>query len=370
MKPYHTHKHRLSQSGQSLVEFALTLPILLIILSGLMEVSSLIVTYNRTLAAAREGARIAAAGGTNDIVYETVKEASTDSLLMEPGRMEVWVVRPKVRTSPFRFDDGPGWGNAVEECVYPFDEVTGDPTCTRTSSGTDPAQVLDRIDNINTGSFQDINNERLAVVTVYYEMDSVLDLPFFSVASGANGRVPIRVYTIMRQEIVDQTVNQTAAGCSAYPIAINGAITNANGTTFLNAAEYDRFDNVLQGNTGFQYLLWRSPGGSPLSTTLVRPGDESLTEYIDSSQSTDTQIHRNDFVWIQASAAGAATPIGGTGGHVPTRRTLRVIVFTEPPAGSQVKVGGFAIVRITGNNPGYTSLNFEFVRIDTSCGYE
>ncbi len=57
--------------GQSLVELALTLPIFLLLVLGIMEVSRLVFMYNAVFTASREGARYAAATGisTNGVPY-------------------------------------------------------------------------------------------------------------------------------------------------------------------------------------------------------------------------------------------------------------------------------------------------------------
>jgi Flp pilus assembly protein TadG len=48
------------QKGQALVEFALVLPVLILILFGIMEFGYLLMTYNVLTGAAREGVRVAA----------------------------------------------------------------------------------------------------------------------------------------------------------------------------------------------------------------------------------------------------------------------------------------------------------------------
>jgi len=48
------------QKGQALVEFALVLPVVIIILFGIMEFGHLLMTFNVLTGAAREGVRVAA----------------------------------------------------------------------------------------------------------------------------------------------------------------------------------------------------------------------------------------------------------------------------------------------------------------------
>lgn len=56
--------HAASEKGQSLVEFALVLPVFIVILFGIMEFGRIWETVNVMTSAAREGARIAAIGGS------------------------------------------------------------------------------------------------------------------------------------------------------------------------------------------------------------------------------------------------------------------------------------------------------------------
>ncbi|MEA3377944.1 MAG: TadE family protein [Chloroflexota bacterium] len=65
--------------GQELVEYALTLPILLLLVIGIMEFGVTIFVYNTMANAAREGARVGAVmDGTLDEIREPVKQAVVD----------------------------------------------------------------------------------------------------------------------------------------------------------------------------------------------------------------------------------------------------------------------------------------------------
>lgn len=59
------------QKGQSLVEFAIILPILLLILIGILEFGMILNSYLTIHSASREGARLAIVGGS-DIEIETL----------------------------------------------------------------------------------------------------------------------------------------------------------------------------------------------------------------------------------------------------------------------------------------------------------
>lgn len=63
--------------GQALVEFALVLPVLLLLIVGSMEFGLIIHRYMAVAEAAREGARSAAVGGSNATVTSVVTAAAS-----------------------------------------------------------------------------------------------------------------------------------------------------------------------------------------------------------------------------------------------------------------------------------------------------
>ncbi|MFO7741314.1 MAG: pilus assembly protein [Anaerolineae bacterium] len=65
--------------GQELVEYALTLPIFLLLVIGIMEFGVTVFVYNTMANAAREGARVGAVmDGTLDEIRQPVKQAVVD----------------------------------------------------------------------------------------------------------------------------------------------------------------------------------------------------------------------------------------------------------------------------------------------------
>lgn len=63
--------------GQALVEFALIVPVLLMLVLGIMEFSMVIHQYMVVAGASREGARAAALGGSNAAIEAAVQNAAT-----------------------------------------------------------------------------------------------------------------------------------------------------------------------------------------------------------------------------------------------------------------------------------------------------
>ena len=79
---------RKNRKGQSMVEFALVLPILLLLLLGIMEFGFLFHEYLVVTHAAREGARDAALGATDAEVTTVAKNAAAD---INKGQMTVTI---------------------------------------------------------------------------------------------------------------------------------------------------------------------------------------------------------------------------------------------------------------------------------------
>ena len=79
--------------GQELVEYALTLPILLLFVLGIMEFGVAVFAYNSIANAAREGARVGAvAQGTQQEVEQVVTDAAigrTGGLRLTPANVTV-----------------------------------------------------------------------------------------------------------------------------------------------------------------------------------------------------------------------------------------------------------------------------------------
>jgi Flp pilus assembly protein TadG len=71
---------RRAESGQSLVEMAILLPVLLVLVVGVVEVASGINTYITVVNSARDGARLASKGAADDTAIKNLVVAETDRL--------------------------------------------------------------------------------------------------------------------------------------------------------------------------------------------------------------------------------------------------------------------------------------------------
>jgi Flp pilus assembly protein TadG len=65
-----------SQKGQSMVELALILPVIILLLFGILEFGRIFYSYIVITNAAREGARIGAVGSPNSVIIQRIREAA------------------------------------------------------------------------------------------------------------------------------------------------------------------------------------------------------------------------------------------------------------------------------------------------------
>ncbi|MBS3900500.1 MAG: pilus assembly protein [Dethiobacter sp.] len=77
------------QKGQALVEFALVLPLILLLLLGIVELGRVSNAYLVVIHAARHGARHAAVGATNAEIISSVNQAS---LPLNPGKLIISIL--------------------------------------------------------------------------------------------------------------------------------------------------------------------------------------------------------------------------------------------------------------------------------------
>ena len=105
-----------SERGAALLEVALTLPLLLLVATGIFEFGRAYQTWQILTNAAREGARVAVLPGVNDAaVEERVVEYMTSGLLPRAGDADVIIDRDT------EVDIGAGTASASRVQVeYPF----------------------------------------------------------------------------------------------------------------------------------------------------------------------------------------------------------------------------------------------------------
>lgn len=101
-----------SEKGQSLVEFALVLPLLLTILFGITDFGRIFLDYLTLDHASREGARMASVGGTDSQITSTI-DASLAGL--DLSKRTITISPSGSRTSG---------SNVTITITYPIDYIT------------------------------------------------------------------------------------------------------------------------------------------------------------------------------------------------------------------------------------------------------
>jgi Flp pilus assembly protein TadG len=162
--------------GQSLVELALVLPLLVVLLVGLVEVVFYARTYLAILEASREGARIGARGAANfdNSEIQTLVEQDLSRQGIDPatGLVDVIIVRADV-----------GPGTVINSYAAVSMRGSGQPVYLSQS------RVLQRL---QAGDPQ----SRFVAIELYYDHHPVLGLPLVSAIFP--DPMPLHTYSIMR----------------------------------------------------------------------------------------------------------------------------------------------------------------------------
>jgi Flp pilus assembly protein TadG len=89
-------RFRRNDKGQALVEFSISLPVLLLLVAGILEFSRLGGTLLMVNYGAREGARAAALGANDSAIIEQIKQST---LLLDDSKLVVDIDPEVERTS-------------------------------------------------------------------------------------------------------------------------------------------------------------------------------------------------------------------------------------------------------------------------------
>jgi Flp pilus assembly protein TadG len=152
------------ERGQGIVEFALTLPLLLMLLLGIMEYGRLMYTYVAVVSAAREAGRYGAAAGisTGTTRYYQDCNGIRDAAIRVGG---IAGVRNTAASVNIQYDNGPGIDNITAGCPV---------------NGTGP--VLMRGDRIN-----------ITVAVQFQPTQGLIDLPAMTVQSQVRRTIVVNV---------------------------------------------------------------------------------------------------------------------------------------------------------------------------------
>ena len=409
------------QRGQSLVELALTTPILLLIMAGTVEVTNLLTIYNELQAATREAGRLASQGSPDANLWSVFAQSLTDTPI-NPSNPDLlaWVVRPSIKdcssicNNGFKNGSTYTWG-VSEYCMNPAG-------CNGLDSPVTADMVWNGLKKGNNNDFSSYSDQTFAVVVASYNAPTLLNLKLnlFGAQWGRDdGKFPMYTYIVFRQEVSSQTASDLAGGCSAYPIALDFKAIDP----VLYRAGANPFPLTL--GTGFYFVGWNSSvnstgaltgpvTGQPIGS-MVSPGtSQQLIPtgntggfYKNPFDTTNFQLRRDDWV-LEMTGATSLTPLTTVlNDDKATERTLRVIIFQRNegvgstsvpyptkslgggffqnpglkngsgqilnpnPSGPEtiIQIDDFAVVKIASYSTATNTVNFSYVGASESCGY-
>ena len=403
----------LREKGQSLVEIALFLPVFLVIIAGLVEVSSILVTQNAVHNATRVGTRFGSNGGQDEGMALSVQNAVTDVLNLETGYWDMWSIRGKVNKAGNDFED------------WQFVHIFGDQ---QTQVFTDVVEadirkeVLEHLRTDENGNKPTGIAGDVAFVGMYvgHEIDSVLGLDTLEQYAGVNS---VRSLSVMRKNGVENVVTDA---CTAFPIAVDENIRSVSlNTTAENVwrtdfdyptspkPNYYSFVNhvpeipLLQAKEGYLYniqnggskggkgwLAWNECVGSAtdLQDSLTWPGNSNdytpipgscnkgpkFEGFMEMGDDTDKSMHVGDWVAVSTGNINSGPARKVLEDHIEIGRNLSVIVYnkTNGQTGSNAAyyISRFAIMRLIGyslsSSGGESFIMAEFIRWNDSCGQD
>jgi hypothetical protein len=411
MKPRLQPSENRWQKGQGMVEVSLFIPVFIIILAGLVEVSQIVVTQNRVSNAARTGTRFAANGGENDGVVRVALDAITQTLAEDERDWDIWLIRGKVNSS------GDGFAEWDFEHTYGLSSTKG---FTVVKEANVKAEVLAELQKDLGGSDPSIA-AGLQIVATYmvHDLDSMLGLSAIPWLANINS---VRSLSVMRVVGFDHIVT---LGCDAFPIAIHEDITSVTpvGTgpnpypeasefggsspkplydsftghtpnvKLIKAGEGDlfRIENGF-GNGNFGWLRWnqgRPDDENTLSDSLTYPGNSTqyfqvsggsglpdigrVNGYVDPHDVTDLTMNVGDWVPATTGNVNSNKVRAQLDYLIQSGNAIRVIIWDQAlDQGNygEYQIKRFAIFQLHGYN--LTSSDSwvlaEFIRWDDSCG--
>ena len=127
---------RRGEAGQSLLEFALVLPVFLVMLFGILDIGRVVWAYDAMANAAREAARYASVHGDNDDVITCPTGPNLDNNMYVTG-CPAWTPDSKepTRVVARNYLVAAGAGVVVRVCYYTTTDCSGDTDETDATNG-------------------------------------------------------------------------------------------------------------------------------------------------------------------------------------------------------------------------------------------
>jgi hypothetical protein len=404
--------------GQSLVEVALFLPIFLIVIAGLVEVASILVTQNNVHNAARVGARFGSNGGQDEGIALSALNAVTDVLKIEDGYWDVWAVRGQVAA------DGRSFAEWSFNHVYGLQQTEAFSDIVEADIQT---QVLQQLQTDQNGSTNVAIAGGIEFVGAYliYDLESILGMDALANLVGFNS---VRSLNVMRNSGTDVVVTEA---CTAFPIAIKEGIRSVLNPTDTSTADnrwrsdidypipapnYNSFvshqPNVPfpQAREGYLYyiqngsssgskgwLAWNqcdAASSNALADSLTWPGNSNVYTpsggqcvvdgermdkfpgFMEVGDNTDKSMHIGDWVAVNTGSSNSTAVNTALAEHVNLGRTLRLIVYKDVAdtggGNAAYRISRYAVMRLIGyslnQGGGESFILAEFIRWDDSCG--
>jgi len=215
--------------GQSLVELALFLPIFLIIIAGVVEVSQLVITQNRITDAARASSRFGANGGRSEDMATVIQGAVTDTLGWDESKWDIWIIHgmldPAGTTflpNTWEFTHEFGYSNTVRSADLDIDAIQ--------------AQIIEELQLDHKGQTEANIAGNLDIVGTYiiHDIESMLGFDSIPALSSINS---VSELNVMRLATAS---GQQSTGCSAFPIAVSSGIRAiGGGNPYPNLADFE-----------------------------------------------------------------------------------------------------------------------------------
>lgn len=403
-QPTPAHK---KQIGQSLVEVALFLPIFVILLAGIVEISQLVITQNRISNAARVATRFGSNGGEDPGMVTVALNSITQTLNTDEARWDMWAIRGVVAPDGSSFTE------------WTFDHIYGISQTVLYSDVNETAIQQKVLQDLQTNEQGVVNNAiagdlRIVGAYILHDVDSIIGLDAFPALAEVSSA---RALNVMRVTGLNQVQTN---GCSAFPIIVDEnirSVTDPNdgipqATDFPDASaftypssppQYNYFTNhvddipLLNAKEGYLYLLksgapgtgsfgwlrWNTlytqPNSPALAASLTWPGnsnDYPYNGYYEPDDPTDTSMNVDDWVATSTGVMNSNDVRTQLEAHIAQERTLRVLIWKTTNGQSgvnlQYQISGFAIFRFHGyrgsSGQGGPWILGEFIRMDTSCG--
>ena len=406
------HKENMSQwkrrqRGQSLAEAALFMPILLLLIAGLVEVSQLVITQNRISTAARNAARFGAQGGEDVGIRNITLNTVTQTLDLTSGVWDIFVIRAQINQHgnipPENFNAQHVYGTGATEAF------------TATNSSEAWEALREKI--VEDLSFEGSNpaNLDLVGVLILHDVNSILGLNLMPTLLGRN---TVRGFSVMRNSSLASTVTQTNGCRGVYPLIVDVGTRSIRRQEYDNLAfshpspppTYESFANhqpdarLLEGKEGYIYkfnigttsqsvglLQWNehitglNGGGSILAKSLQYPGNSwDYKNYNDPGSPkpvyrgfsewgdpTDREMHIGDRVTRSGESLSnsARTQLRQ---HITSGRAIRLPLWDASSGGYDsagwFSIDGFGIFRVRGYGSDWILL--ELFGLDESCGQQ